>query len=153
MQSAFLDAQREAVMRKLDGISEEDARRRLGPSSTSLLGIVKHLAYVERSWFQAVFKGRTVEDPWSEADPDVDWRIEDWESVDGLLEFYGQEIAVSRKITRKAKGMGQKAARPDRVGLETVTLRWIMSHMIEETARHAGHADIIREMIDGETGL
>jgi len=153
MQSAFLDAQREAVIRKLDGVSEEDARRRFGPSLTSLLGIVKHLAFVERSWFQSVFKGRTVDDPWSENDPDVDWRIEGWETIDGLLEFYGQEIAVSRRITRTAKGMGQKAARPDRVGLEAVTLRFVMTHMIEETARHAGHADIIREMIDGETGL
>jgi len=145
---AFLDEQRDAVVRKIEGITEEEARRSLVASGTSLAGIVKHLAYVERFWFQRMFSGHDVEFPWSEDDPDADWRVESWETVSGLVAFYRSEIEESRRIEAAAGGLDRKT----RYSKPRFTLRWIMLHMIEETARHAGHADLLREAIDGATG-
>jgi uncharacterized damage-inducible protein DinB len=144
---AFLDDQRAAVIRKAAGVSDEDARRPMVPSGTSLAGILKHLAFVERYWFQEVFDGGDPEYPWTEDDPDADWRVEPWETVEGLVDFYEAEIERSRAIT----GAAASLKRRDSAG--RVTLRWILLHMIEETARHAGHADILREQIDGATGV
>jgi uncharacterized damage-inducible protein DinB len=109
---AWLDFHRSTLLMKDDGVTDEDLRRAMVPSGTSLLGLVKHLAYVERWWFRQVFAGEEVDFPWTDDDPDADWRIEPTDH----------------------------------------TLRWIVTHMIEETARHNGHADIIRELIDGTTG-
>ncbi len=145
--AAFLDHLRETVLWKLEGISDPDARRPFVGSGTSLAGIVKHLAFVERFWFQYVFAGRDVEFPWTDDDPDADWRVEAWETVAGLSEFYRSEISVSRAIAASAP-LKRRAAHPE----YGMSLRWIMAHMISETARHAGHADIGREMIDGATG-
>jgi len=144
---AFLDDLRETILWKLDGLTGEQARRSLVPSGTSLLGIVKHLAFVERYWFQSRFAGRTVDFPWSDDDPDADWRVADWESVEGVAAFYRGEIGLSRQIVAAAWDLGTLAARGD-----SVTLRWILCHMIEETARHAGHADLLREAADSATG-
>ena len=145
---AFLDEQRAVIIDKIAGLQEEEARRSLVASGTSLAGIVKHLAYVERYWFQRVFGGRDVEFPWSEDDPDADWRVDYWETVEGLIAFYRSEIAESRRIEATAKDLDRKVEAGD----QRFTLRWIMLHMIEETARHAGHADLLRESIDGATG-
>jgi uncharacterized damage-inducible protein DinB len=145
--SAFLDYLRETVLWKLDGLSDDDARRAMVPSGTSLGGIVKHLAFVERFWFQGVFAGAGVAFPWNEDDPDADWRVDSWETVSGLTEFYREEIARSREISAGVP-LSRRAAHPE----YGMSLRWILVHMIEETARHAGHADILREMIDGRTG-
>jgi len=144
---AFLDDQRAAVIRKASGVSDEAARRPMVPSGTSLAGIVKHLAFVERFWFQQVFAGGAPEYPWSEEDPDADWRVEPWETIEGLVRFYEDEIGRSREISAAAKSLKQRDAR------KRTTLRWILLHMVEETARHAGHADILREQIDGATGI
>lgn len=146
--TAFLDYQRETVLWKVDGVSDEDARRAMVPSGTSLAGIVKHLAFVERFWFQKVFAGRPADFPWSEDEPDADWAVGEWESLEGLTRFYREEAAVSRKIAEEASSLKRRSADPD----VRVNLRWILLHMIEETARHAGHADILRELIDGSTG-
>jgi uncharacterized damage-inducible protein DinB len=148
----FLDYLRDTVVMKLEGLSEEEARRRLVPSETTLLGIVKHLAFVERFWFQSVFAGKDAATPWSEEDPDADWRVEEWETIDGIVAFYRNEVTKSRKITAKP-ALNWKARRPDRAGRKVIRLRWIMAHMVEETARHAGHADILRELTDGATGV
>ena len=144
---AFLDAQRDAVVRKVAGVADESARRPLVPSGTTLAGIVKHLAFVERYWFQEVFAGGEPEYPWTEEDPDADWRVEPWETVDGLVRFYEAEIERSREISAAAKSLKQRDSR------NRASLRWILLHMIEETARHAGHADILRDQIDGATGI
>jgi uncharacterized damage-inducible protein DinB len=146
--TAFLDFHRETILWKVHGVSDEDARRPMVASGTSLAGIVKHLVFVERFWFQEVFAGRGIDVPWSEEDPDADWRVEPWETVAGLSDFYRDEIAESRTIVEEAKSLRTLAANPD----WDVNLRWILIHMIEETARHAGHADILREMIDGSIG-
>ena len=145
--STFLDYLRGAILRKVDGVSDEDARRPMVASGTSLAGILKHLAFVERYWFQHVFAGTEVELPWSDEDPDADFRVEAWETVAGLSEFYRAEIELSNEITDGVP-LKQKAANAH----VPLSLRWILVHMVEETARHAGHADILREMIDGQTG-
>jgi uncharacterized damage-inducible protein DinB len=148
MLSAFLDRYRETITWKLDGLSTEQASQRLLPSATTLLGIVKHLAYVERWWFQMNFAGNPVSFPWSENEPDqdIDFRISSTDTIDSITALYQREIERSREIAA--------AARIDEMGkgvdkVEPRSLRWIMIHMIDETARHAGHADILRELTDG----
>ena len=148
----FLDMYREIVKRKLEGVSEEDAVRRLVPSMTTLAGIVKHLRWVEINWFQRVLAGRPATDfppvPWSDEDPAGDFRLEPGETVEQIVAEYDQACAGSRR--EAANRSLDDTGRHRRVGL--VSLRWIYVHMIEETARHAGHADILREQIDGSTG-
>lgn len=145
---SYLDWYRTAIVDKLDGLSDEDAKRRLVSSETTLFGIVHHLAYVERWWFQDVFAGRTVEYPWTDDDPDAEWHVDSGVSAAQAIALYQQECEEDRKIT--------SAASPDDLArhekFQDMSLRRIMVHMIEETARHAGHADILRELIDGTTG-
>jgi len=149
---AFVEFHRDAVVRKLRGVSEEDARRRLVGSATTLGGIVKHLRWVELNWFQRVLAGRPDADlptpPWTDEDPDADFRLEPGETVEQVIAEYQQECARSRQ-TAAAYGLDD-TGQARRLG--KVSLRWIYVHMIEETARHAGHADILRELIDGSTG-
>jgi len=146
MLSAFLDRYRETIIWKLKGISKEQASRRLVPSDTTLLGVVKHLAYVERYWFHD-FKGDPVSFPWKEGEPETEFVIEPQDTVESITAFYEGEIARSREIVEQSSlDELSKAAK------EPLNLRWIMIHMIEETARHAGHADILRELTDGAIG-
>jgi len=145
--TGFLDDLRETILWKLDGLTPEQARASLLPSGISLLGIAKHLGFVERYWFQARFAGRDVAFPWSDEDPDADWRVEEWETPEGLAGFYRSEAEQSRQVVAAAPALDTAANRGD-----PVTLRWILLHMIEEAARHAGHADLLREAADGATG-
>jgi uncharacterized damage-inducible protein DinB len=146
--SGFLDFQRATLLWKLEGLDDEQLRRAMVPSGTSLLGLVKHLAYVERSWFQRVWAGQEVSFPWTEEDPDADWRIEPDETTKDILALYEGECARSREIAAAASDLGETA----KARWGQVSRRWILTHMIEETARHVGHADILREQIDGATG-
>jgi len=151
MLEAFLDLYREVIKRKVRGVSEEDAVRRLVPSATTLVGIVKHLRWVELNWFQRVLAARPPEDlppvPWSDEDPDADFRLEPGETVERIIAEYDQECARSRAVAagRSLDDTGTHR----RIG--QVSLRWIYVHMIEENARLVGHADILREQIDGTT--
>ncbi|MDQ3784119.1 MAG: DinB family protein [Actinomycetota bacterium] len=147
MLTAWLDFHRATLLRRLEGLDDVDLRRPLVPSGTSLLGIVKHLAYVERWWFCIVFAGQQLDVPWTDEDPDADWRIEPDDTTDEVITLYGREIARARTCIEGA-GPDDVARYPN----SQKTLRWVMAHMIEETARHNGHADIIRELIDGRTG-
>jgi len=149
MLAAFLDYHRATLLHKVAGLSDAELRRSFVPSGTNLLGLVKHLAYVERWWFQAVFAGRDAPFPWSESDPDADFRVEPGETAAEIIALYQQESRASREIVRHGS-LDDVAKRPD--AREPFTLRWIMIHMIEETARHNGHADLLRELIDGATG-
>ena len=145
--AAFLDYQRATLLRKIDGLGDADLRRQVLPSTLTLLGMVKHLAYVEQSWFGIRFAGEDLPVPYTKADPDADFRIEPGETTTDIVALYKREVARSRAILSasslddlaKAEGF-----RP--------SLRWIALHMIAETARHNGHADLIREAIDGATG-
>jgi uncharacterized damage-inducible protein DinB len=142
-----LDTYRKIVVWKLAGLSRDDAIKPMVPTGTSLLGIVKHLAYVERWWFQAVLAKSEVDFPSTDNDPDADWRIEDDETVSGIIDLYEQECAVSRGVLEE---VSLEADYPlhDR----THSAREIILHMIEELARHVGHMDILRELVDGVTG-
>lgn len=149
---AFLDFYRAAFAAKVRGLSDEDANRRLVPSETTLASLVKHLTRVEMSWFEH----RLAETPLEElpylqrvfADPDSDFRVEPGETVAVLLARYDEQCARSRAIASH-KDLDDVVPHPE---LGQVSMRWIVVHMIEETARHAGHADILREQIDGSTG-
>ena len=146
--AGFLDLHRATLLWKLEGLDDEQLRRPMVPSGTSLLGMVKHLAYVERWWFQQVWAGREVTYPWTDEDPDADWRVEPSETTEDILALYRGECARSREIAAAASSLDEVALHPR----GERSRRWILVHMIEETARHNGHADILREQLDGVTG-
>lgn len=145
MTSAFLDFLRATLLWKVDGLSDEELRRPMVPSGVCLLGIVKHSASVERWWFRSVFAGEDAPSGWSAAD--AGWRIEPDETTAAILALYRAECDRSRAIVAGA-AWDDVARRPGR----DQTLGWILTHMVEEVARHCGHADILRELIDGKTG-
>ena len=146
MLTAFLDYLRDRMTAKLDGLDDEQARRSLVPSGTSLLGLVKHLAVVELGWFRWSFVGEDFDLPpgGEELTPD--------DTISGVVELYRSAVRGSQEVVAANSDLDQKAARSRRQGHDTQSMRWILVHMIEETARHAGHADILREQIDGTIG-
>ncbi|WP_319463649.1 DinB family protein [Micromonospora sp. RTP1Z1] len=148
---AFLDYQRQALVRKCAGLTDEQLRRRAVPSSNvSLLGLVRHLATVERWYFQAVIDGNFPGSVFTRTD-DRDEDFNDVERATGAETFaiWRAEVQASRRIAA-ARPLDAVGRSPD-TGLER-SLRWVLTHMIDEYARHLGHADIIREAIDGQTG-
>jgi uncharacterized damage-inducible protein DinB len=143
-----LDRHRDAVLWKLEGLGDDDLRRPMVPSGTSLLGLVKHLAAVEYGWFCDTF-GREIEPlPFDDDDPDADLRVRPEETTKDILAFYGRARAAADQAIDE---LDVEDAGTAWFG-EAVTMRWILIHMIEETARHAGHVDILRELIDGMAG-
>lgn len=147
MVSAMLEYQQDTLPLKIAGLSDVQLRQALVPSGTTLLGIIKHQAYVHRWWFRYVFAGEEVMFPWSESDPDADWRIEPDDTTEQILALYQEEVGLSRTIIAAASFDD-----PARNSERGFTLRRIMLHMIQEIARHAGHIDILAELIDGRTG-
>lgn len=143
-----LDRHRDAVLWKVEGLGDDDLRRVMTPSGTSLLGLVKHLAAVEYGWFCATFGRETEPLPLDDADGDADLRVEPHETTADILAFYGRARAAADQVIADLD--------VDDTGTawfgDAVSLRWVLIHMIEETARHAGHVDILRELIDGTTG-
>lgn len=146
----FLYFLRETIHAKCAGLSDEQMRLTPTVSSMNLLGMVKHLTIVERYWFQGVFLDADVDLPWSAEDPDGDWRTHESDTAGAALDAYAAECQISDQILRDhdLSELAAWATSED----ERRSLRWILVHMIEETARHAGHADILRESIDGATG-
>lgn len=147
----FLELHRDSVVRKVGGVSDVDGWRRLVPSLTTLAGLVKHLRWVEQEWFGMVLAERADLPPlpWTVSGSDAEFRQEPGDTVARLVADYEAECRRSREY---AAGFELDYAVPHR-RLGQVSLRWIYVHMIEETARHAGHADILRELVDGQTGL
>ncbi|MFI5893989.1 DinB family protein [Actinoplanes sp. NPDC051513] len=152
----YLDEARDALVWKLDGLSEYDARRPLTPTGTNLLGLVKHVAGVEAGYFGETF-GRPLPEPppWiaADADPNTDmWATTD-ESRKEILDMYAR-VRAHADATIEALPLDA----PGHVhwwqpGRQAVTLHRIVVHVTAETHRHAGHADIVRELIDGAAGL
>jgi uncharacterized damage-inducible protein DinB len=143
-----LDRHRDAVLWKLEGLSDEDLRRPMTPSGTSLLGLVKHLAAVEYGWFCNSFGRETEPLPFDENTPDADLRIRPDETTNQILEFYSRARGASDRVIDE---LALEATGTAWFG-DTVSLRWVLVHMVEETARHAGHVDIVCELIDGMVG-
>jgi uncharacterized damage-inducible protein DinB len=147
--TAFLDYQRAAVVMKATGLTDEQARRPLVASRLTAIGpLVSHLRYVERYWFAVVLDGRP--DVWAEelkSDPDVEFTVALDVPLARLIAEYQAECARSREVAARLDLDATGSHRGERVNL-----RWVLLHMIEETARHAGHLDLLRENVDGATG-
>lgn len=150
MLTGWLDWQRATVRLKCEGLSDVDARRTLVPTSPlmSVAGLVSHLRWVEYGWLEVSFLGRTDRrtSARSGSDPDADWRA-DGVPLARLLDDYDAQCARSREIVA-AHDLDQLEAHAP-PGMELVSLRWILGHLLEETARHLGHLDLLRELTDG----
>ncbi|MDQ3176226.1 MAG: DinB family protein [Actinomycetota bacterium] len=144
----FLGYKRQALITKLQGLSEEQARMTPTASSLSLLSLVKHSAIWERRWFQVIVAGRSFPGEWPEVrseEEDSTFQLTDEDTVETVVADYREQIAASDEILGTFD-LEAPCAWPE---MAEQNLRWVALHMIEETAHHAGHADIIRETIDG----
>lgn len=153
---AYLDYHRETLRQKSDGLSAEQLNATLPPSDLTLGGMVKHLAFVEDHWVSVVFLGHGYAEPWASADWDADddweWHSADEQTPTELRELYDAATAASDEILATATGPEALTAHDVRSYDGPVNLRWVLLHLIEEYARHNGHADLIRQSIDGITG-
>ena len=144
----FLDYQREALIDRVQGLSDAQARLTPTVSSLSLLSLLKHSAIWERRWFQVIVAGRRFPGEWPEVrsqELDPTFRLTDQDRVETVVADYREQIAASNEVL-STLDLDSPCAWPE---MADQNLRWVALHMIEETARHAGHADIIRETIDG----
>lgn len=148
MLRSFLQQNRSIILWKLDGVSREQGVEKTLGSETTLLGIVKHLAWVERYWFLDFIGGQSPEYPWSDEDPDADFRIETNETVESVKQDYVSAVDEANAVIDTATSLDVTGGSEKKER----SLRWVLIHMIEETARHAGHLDIVRETLDGTTG-
>lgn len=144
-----LEHNRLAVRHKVEGLSRELATKRLGDTPTSVAGLVKHLTGVEGGWFRKVLSGEEWMESSTKENPDAEFDIGANETVESLLNEYDRACKISREICKNFQ-LDDLSKRPLRNGLSP-SLRWIYLHMIEEIARHNGHLDIYRELLDGTT--
>lgn len=150
---SFLDYYRETMVLMLEGLDEEQARWTPAPTANSLLGLILHLAGVEEWWFHQCFAGNASDFPrWGDPDDrDYELKPAPEHTIGYAIDLYRTNWLRANEIAAAAD-LDAVGAHP-RAQERGTTLRWILVHMIEETARHAGHADITREMIDGKTGI
>jgi hypothetical protein len=148
---SHLDLERDALIRKIEGLDDTMAREAPTASSLSLLGLVKHCAAWERRWFQVGVAGREFPDEWPavEEAEDATTTVGENDTVAHWVAYYREQIEQSRAIAA-SMDLDSPCASAD---LVDYNVRYVMFHMIIETARHAGHADIIRETLDGSKGL
>lgn len=149
---ASLDRHRDAVLWKLEGLDDEQLRRQLVPSGTNLLGLVKHLGSIEFGWFCETFDRPSEWIPWDPEDCDADARVRPDETTADILEFYARARSAADDVIMELSLDDQHPTVPGLGSGETVSLRWILVHVLEDTVRHAGQMDILRELIDGRTG-
>jgi uncharacterized damage-inducible protein DinB len=153
MLEQWLDFHRATLEMKCEGLDPEQLRRRsVSPTTLTLLGLVRHMAEVERGWFRNIFRGEGAPDLFcSDEDPDGDFDDLDSVPPNEALAIWHEECDHAREVFTAA-GLDEIGKdKSPRSGKE-FSMRWIMLHMIEEYARHNGHADLIREAIDGATG-
>jgi hypothetical protein len=150
---AYLDYYRGTVLRKLAGLSEHALRSSPLPSGWTPLELLVHLTWMERRWFCWGFAGEPVDQPWGDQGPDGAWQVPAEVSSAQVVADYTAQHARSR-----AAAAGATLAEPARTGGRFVTaagaptLAWIYCHVLQEYARHAGHLDVVRELVDGTTG-
>jgi uncharacterized damage-inducible protein DinB len=156
---AYLDYQRNTLRWKTEGLTQTQLATRLEPSTLTLGGLLKHMALVEDNWFSVVLLGNEDAEPWRgldwDADPDWEFRTAADDTPDELRRLLDEAIAASDRNIRQvlaSDGPDGLSVRESRRREGRFSLRWILLHMIEEYARHNGHADLIRESIDGATG-
>ncbi len=151
----FLDYFRSVLLRKADDLDGTQARQQIGISQMDMLGLIRHMALVEQWWFSQAFAGSDEPDVWPcDDDPDADWHHGPGDTLAVAVAALRAEIDKARAVVAAAESLDQVTAiavgppdNPERFGPRS--LRWVLVHMIEEYARHCGHADIIRENIDG----
>ncbi|KOX24600.1 Mini-circle protein [Saccharothrix sp. NRRL B-16348] len=149
---AYLDFYRDTVLRKIDGMAEDELRTSRLPTGWAPLALVKHLAHVELRWLRWCFRGEEIAHP--RGNPDVDraeWVLEPGDTVESVRGFYIEQCARSREIAAEA-ALTDRAARWDLPEVPRATLAWILFHLLQEYARHAGHLDVARELSDGVVG-
>jgi len=144
MARAWLDYLRESAVYKLEDLDDQQLRWRPAPEANSLGIIAVHLGYAERLWLRAIFAGEEM---------DMGWRsnmfeLPDGWSTDAVIAFYKEETAAADRVLDAAPSFDL----PSRAAFRPTTLRWVVFHLIEEIARHLGHMDITRELLDGRTG-
>lgn len=146
--NSYLDWQRATVHLKAAGLSDVDAHRSTLPSPLiTVASLASHLRWVERYWFSEVLGGIPHEAPYTKENPDGDFTVAADLPLDRLLAEYADECEASRDVVAK---LDLDTEVPHKEGL--LSVRWVVLHMIEETARHAGHLDIVRENLDGAVG-
>src|SRR5215210_432975 len=148
----MLDYPRATVRAKCEGLSDPDAR--VAPLATSPLttiaGLVSHLRWVEHWWFQVMFLGAQDEGPWTDEDPDAEMRLALQVPLATLLDEYDEQAERYRQMV-SSTDLEALSERTISSG-QRVTFRWVLLHLVEETARHNGHIDLLREMADGVKG-
>ena len=149
--TSWLDFHRTTLRQKCEGLTgPQMVRASVPPSAMTLLGLVQHMTSVEWWWFEHIFAGGSAPEPIdSGADPEVEWHMLDPGRVAVALEEFEWQCAHSRAVVDQATSFNALSASPER---PTRDLRWVTVHMIEEYARHNGHADLLRECIDGAVG-
>lgn len=152
---AFLEAQRASVLAIVDGLDADQLATSVLPSGWTPLGLIEHLGHAEMHWFQRVATGSVAPLPWPE-DPgqDADAPLRTSRPADVVFAFYRDQIERANAVLASTPLSSPPLGRHVGEGADDVTdLRFIVLHMIEETARHAGHLDVVRELLDGRTGL
>jgi uncharacterized damage-inducible protein DinB len=152
---AFLEAQRASVLAIVDGLDADELATSVLPSGWTPLGLIEHLGHAERHWFQDVATGSAAPLPWPEdPDEDEDAPFTTSRPAEVVFAFYRDQIERANAVLASTPLSSRPLGRHNREGADDVTdLRFIVLHMIEETARHAGHLDVVRELLDGRTGL
>lgn len=143
----FVEWFRTVAVNKVAGLSTEDATRVATPSGMTALSVIKHLAWVEGFWYGTHFAGDEP-DPRDNASS---FALAPGDTTESVLADYAAACDRSRRIVAAAPSLDTRSRRPH-WHFDLVTLRWVLIHMVEETARHAGHLDILRELTDGQTG-
>jgi uncharacterized damage-inducible protein DinB len=147
MLTGFLDWYRGVAEHKVAGLTLEETTRVSTRTGVTMLGTINHLAWVEQLWFQHHFDGQERD----RLDAHSSFQLAPTETVESVVERYRSACADARRIVAEAPLLDVRS-KVDHAYFGACTLRWILVHMIEETARHAGHLDILRELTDGRTG-
>jgi hypothetical protein len=151
---AYLDYYRSAVERKLDGLTDEQLRSSTLPSGWTPLELLTHLVHMERRWFVWGFHGEQVDEPWgdhADGEPEGRWQVPDGASPAGLLAaLHGGGERTTQILA--SHDLAERGAVGGRFRSDPPTLMWICFHVLQEYARHAGHLDVARELLDGTVG-
>ncbi len=155
MLSQYLDYQRETMLSKTDGLTREQLAQGHSPSELTLAGLLYHLCLVEEDWMEVLFAGLPDREPWAgvdwDADPNWEFRTAAQLEPEQLRSRYREACERSQQVMSNATGLDQLSVKALRDGRH-FSLRWVLLHLVEETARHTGHADFLREAIDGTVG-
>jgi uncharacterized damage-inducible protein DinB len=151
--TSMLDYARATVRYKSEGLTEELAGESPVPTSPLLTfkGLVNHLYWVEKTWIEQNYLGRSIEGPWTDEEPDREFAVALEYPLAALLDQYDEQCATYNRLL-EGHSLDTSCARPIRDGRRPA-LRWVLQHLIEETARHNGHLDVLRELLDGSRGV